>query len=168
MIKTMNDRTFGQGFNAVYQEGRLSLGLNFPIEAYSSPVPEMTDQIALARRAEEGGFAALWSRDVPLLDPSFGDAGQMYDPWDWLGYVAAQTTRIALGTGAIILPLRRPIDLAKAAASVDQLSGGRLIMGVASGDRPVEYSAYRGSVEEDTKMTSLKSNSLTNSVYSMD
>nr|WP_067293468.1 LLM class oxidoreductase [Marinobacterium profundum] len=139
----MIDRTFGQGFGSVYREGQLTLGLNFPIEAYVSPVPNMLDQITLARRAEEGGFAALWSRDVPLLDPSFGDAGQMYDPWVWLGYVAAQTAQIALGTGAIILPLRRPVDLAKAAASVDQLSAGRLIMGVASGDRPVEYSAYQ-------------------------
>lgn len=138
----MNERKFGQAYNAVYHEGELTLGLNFPIEAYSSPVPDMQHQITLAQRAEEGGFAALWSRDVPLLDPSFGDVGQIYDPWVWLGYVAAQTTTIALATGSIILPLRRPVDLAKAAASVDQLSGGRLIMGVASGDRPVEYSVY--------------------------
>ena len=96
----------------------------------------------MAQKAENGGFAALWSRDVPLFDPSFGDVGQIYDPWVWLGSIASQTSRIALGTGAIILPLRDKIDFAKAAASVDQLSAGRLLMGVASGDRPVEYSVY--------------------------
>jgi len=133
---------FGTGFHRVYRENNLTLGIGVPIEAYQSPVPEMQNQIELIQRAEEGGFAAVWCRDVPLLDPSFGDAGQMYDPWVWLGYIAAHTKSIALGTGSIILPLRKPMDLAKAATSVDQLSQGRLILGVASGDRPVEYSVY--------------------------
>jgi len=105
-------------------------------------VPLMQDQVALAQQAEKGGFAVLWSRDVPLFDPFFGDVGQIYDPWVWLAYIASKTSRIALGTAAIILPLRSKVDIAKAAASVDQLSAGRLIMGVASGDRPVEYSVY--------------------------
>ena len=138
----MSDKIFGNGFHSVYKENQLTLGIGVPIEAYQSPVPSMQNQIELIQRAENGGFAAVWCRDVPLLDPSFGDAGQMYDPWVWLGYVAAHTKSIALGTGSIILPLRRPIDLAKAATSVDQLSNGRLILGVASGDRPVEYSVY--------------------------
>jgi len=138
----MSDHTYGRGFHTVYAKDHLTLGIGVPIEAYQSPVPQMQNQIELIQRAEAGGFAAVWCRDVPLLDPSFGDAGQMYDPWVWLGYIAAQTTCIALGTGSIILPLRPPIDLAKAASSVDQLSRGRLIAGVASGDRPVEYSVY--------------------------
>ncbi|WP_136443884.1 LLM class oxidoreductase [Pacificoceanicola onchidii] len=134
---------FGQGYHRVFREGHLTLGLNFPIEAYPrNPVPQMRDQVALAQKAEAAGYAALWTRDVPLLDPSFGDAGQTYDPWTWLAFVAAQTRHIALATGAIILPLRRPVDLAKAAASIDQLSDGRLILGTASGDRPVEYQVY--------------------------
>ena len=102
----------------------------------------MRDQERLARRAEELGFAALWVRDVPLRDPSFGDVGQVYDPWVYLGWIAAQTRTIALATGSIILPLRHPLHTAKAAASVDQLSGGRLVLGVASGDRPVEFPAF--------------------------
>lgn len=138
----MSKRTFGNGFRSVYGKGHLTLGIGVPLEAYSSPVPSMSRQIERIKIVEQGGFAALWCRDVPLLDPSFGDAGQMYDPWVWLGYIAAQTSRIALGTGSIILPLRRRVDIAKAASSVDQLSDGRLILGVASGDRPVEYSVY--------------------------
>ena len=138
----MTKRVFGQGFNTCLAEGQLTLGMGVPIEAYTSPVPTMDNQIAMVKKVEQAGFAALWCRDVPLLDPSFGDAGQMYDPWVWLGYIAAHTSSIALGTGSIILPLRPSVDLAKAAASVDQLTRGRLLMGVASGDRPVEYSVY--------------------------
>lgn len=79
-------------------------------------------------------------RDVPVFDPNnFGDAGSVYDPFVNLGYLAGLTKNVALGTAAIVLPLRHPMMVAKAAASVDRLSGGRLILGVASGDRPVEY-----------------------------
>src|SRR4029079_1702567 len=85
---------------------------------------------------------ALWTRDVPLRDPNFGDVGQIYDSWVWLGWIAAQTPTIALATGSIILPLRHPLHTAKAAASVDRLSGRRLVLGVASGDRPVEFPAF--------------------------
>ena len=92
----MSKHTYGKGFHSVYQENQLTLGIGVPIEAYQSPVPSMRNQIELIKRAEEGGFAAVWCRDVPLLDPSFGDAGQMYDPWVWLGYVAANTNTIAL------------------------------------------------------------------------
>ncbi len=138
----MSNRTYGRGYHTVFRENKLTLGVNFPIEAYQSPVPEMQHQVELAKQVEALGFAALWSRDVPLLDPSFGDAGQIYDPWAWLGYISAHTSNIALATGSIILPLRPPVDIAKAAASIDQLSEGRLILGVATGDRPIEYSVY--------------------------
>jgi len=56
--------------------------------------------------------------------------------------LAAHTRDIALATGSAIFALRHPIDLAKAAATLDCLSGGRLVLGVASGDRPVEFPAY--------------------------
>ena len=126
----------------MFAPGRLTLGVFFPIEAFQRDEPTMRDQERLARRAEELGFAALWTRDVPLRDPNFGDIGQVYDPWVWLGWIAAQTRTIALATGSIILPLRHPLHTAKAAASVDQLTGGRLVLGVASGDRPVEFPAF--------------------------
>jgi luciferase-type oxidoreductase len=62
--------------------------------------------------------------------------------------LAAQTELIALGVASIVLPLRHPAHVAKAAASVDVLSGGRLILGVASGDRPEEYPALNMSFED--------------------
>ena len=80
-------------------------------------------------------------RDVPFHVPSFGDAGQTFDPFTYLGYLAAQTKEIALCTGSIALPLHHPVHVAKFAATVDQLSDGRIILGVASGDRPSEFPA---------------------------
>lgn len=130
------------GYQRMFAPGKLTLGLFFAIESYSGPIPTMSGQIALAQRAEELGFAALWARDVPLFDPTFGDVGQIFDPWPFLGYVAASTDTIALVTGAIVLPLRHPLHTAKAAASIDHLSNGRLVLGVSSGDRPVEYPAF--------------------------
>ena len=88
-----------------------------------------------------GQIAALWLRDVPFNVPSFGDAGQLFDPFVYLGYLAGQTDTIALGVSSLILPHRHPAEVAKAAASVDVLSEGRLLLGVASGDRPDEYPA---------------------------
>lgn len=130
------------GFEKMFVEDRITVGLFFPLEAYEGTFPTMRDQARLARRAEALGFAALWFRDVPLHDPNFGDVGQIYDPWVYMGYVAAHTERIALATGSIVATLRHPLHLAKAAASVDRLSDGRLVMGLASGDRPVEYPAF--------------------------
>lgn len=131
-----------RGFRKMFAEDRLTVGLVFPIEAYEGAFPTMRDQARLARRAEALGFAAVWFRDVPLHDPNFGDVGQIYDPWVYMGYVAAHTEDIALATGSIVATLRHPLHLAKAAASVDQLSGGRLVMGLSSGDRATEYPAF--------------------------
>jgi luciferase-type oxidoreductase len=140
----MNQFNKHKGFSRMFQENNLTLGLFFPIESYEGSIPEMDveKQMKLAKRAEELNFAALFVRDVPLYDPYFGDVGQIYDPWVFLGYLAAHTENIALGTASIILTLRHPLHVAKAAASVDKLSGERLVLGVATGDRPIEFPAF--------------------------
>ncbi|MDJ0708014.1 MAG: LLM class oxidoreductase [Leptolyngbyaceae cyanobacterium MO_188.B28] len=131
-----------RGYNSVFRPNRLSLGLVTPIESYPrGPEPTMERHIERVQLAEELGFSAVWLRDVPFNAPSFGDAGQTYDPFVYLGLLAGQTERIALGVASIILPLRHPAHVAKTAATADVLSGGRLILGVASGDRPEEYPA---------------------------
>jgi len=131
-----------QAYARVFRPRRLSLGLVVPLEHYEDgPVPSMERHVERAQLAEELGFGAIWLRDVPFNVPSFGDAGQTYDPFVYLGFLAAKTNQIALATGSIILPLRHPAHVAKAAATTDQLSGGRLLLGVASGDRPDEYPA---------------------------
>jgi luciferase-type oxidoreductase len=135
------------GYRRMFAPGRLTVGVFFPIEAYAGDRPTMTHQVELAQQAEAANIAALWVRDVPLRDPAFGDVGQIYDPWVYLGYMVAHTRAIALATGAIVLPLRHVLHVAKAAASVDRLSRGRLVLGVATGDRPVEFPAFGRSFE---------------------
>lgn len=140
MVNTFEQ--INKGFNDVFRPGLLSIGLVVPIEEYASnSVPTMQSHLERVELAEELGFKAVWLRDVPMHVPTFGDAGQTYDPFTYLGYLAARTKKIALGISSIALPLRHPLHVAKSAATVDQLSGGRFIMGVASGDRYEEYPA---------------------------
>ncbi len=113
-----------------------------PMARLENGVPDMTGQLELAARVDELGFAAMWARDVPFFDPSFGDAGQVYDPWVWLGMLAARTRRISLATAGIVLPLRHPFHTAKAAFTLDVVSSGRFLLGCASGDRPIEFPAF--------------------------
>jgi len=104
--------------------------------------PDLQRHADLARLADRLGFRALWVRDVPVYDPSFGDAAQVFEVFAYLGYLAGITERILLGTAAVVLPIRAPLLTLKAAATVQRLSGNRLLMGVASGDRPVEYPLF--------------------------
>ncbi|MDO6568904.1 LLM class flavin-dependent oxidoreductase [Alteromonas sp. 1_MG-2023] len=130
------------GFGTVFNNGHMSIGLVVPIESYPyGPVPTMQDHIERVQLAEKLDFKAVWVRDVLFNVPSFGDAGQMYDPFVYLGVIAALTKTISLGVASLVLPQRHAAQVAKAAASIDVLSGGRLILGVASGDRPEEYPA---------------------------
>lgn len=139
------------GFRRVFPRGRLTLGLFLPLDAGRAEHPEVdiVRQVELVRRAEAAGFAAVWLRDIPLRDPDFGDVGQVWDPVSYLGYLAASTSKIALGTGAVVAPLRHPLHLAKQAASIDHLSGGRFLFGVATGDRSSEFPAF--GVEEGSR-----------------
>lgn len=142
VVDSKRSFTDNLGFKQMFAPDRLTLGVFFPIEAFNGDQPTMKGQEELAVYAENSGFAALWFRDVPLRDPSFGDIGQVYDPWVYMGYITALTKRIALATGAIVVPLRHPLHAAKAAASIDRLSNGRLVLGIASGDRLVEFPAF--------------------------
>ena len=131
------------GYARVFQPGRVTLGLIAPFKGYpDGPEPDASDMGELAQLADELGFAALWVRDVPFLDPAFGDVGQGLDALVTLGLLAARTQRIALGTAGLVAPLRSPVHIAKAAASVARMTGGRFLLGLSSGDRPVEYPAF--------------------------
>jgi luciferase-type oxidoreductase len=145
MLMQVDDRTFPSinlAYDSVFRPDRLSLGLVVPLERYAdTSVPTMQRHAERVQLAERLGVSAVWLRDVPFNVPTFGDSGQMFDPFAYLGFLAAKTERIALGVASLVLPLRHPAHVAKAAASVDVLSGGRLILGVASGDRPHEYPA---------------------------
>ncbi|NVZ24664.1 TIGR03571 family LLM class oxidoreductase [Pseudomonas gingeri] len=131
------------GFTRVFRPGHLSIGFIAPLEGYpDSPAPTLANHAAMARLADDVGIAALWLRDVPFFDPTFGDVGQILDPMVYAGWLSAVTRNIAIGTAGIVAPLRDPLIVAKQAASVDQLLGGRLLLGLSSGDRPAEYPAF--------------------------
>lgn len=150
----MTDFSNHRGYSTMFKEEKMTLGLFFAIESYSGSVPEMNieQQIKTAKMAESSGFSALFFRDVFLNVPSFGDVGHIYDPWVFMGYVIAHTSRIALATGSIVSTLRHPLHIAKAAASADRLSGQRLILGLATGDRPSEFSAFQTSIDTRSEL----------------
>nr|WP_320135279.1 TIGR03571 family LLM class oxidoreductase [uncultured Amphritea sp.] len=105
-------------------------------------VPDMRLHKERIQLADRLGFSTAWVRDVPLYDPQFGDAAQVFEAFTYLGYLAGVTENILLGTAAIVLPLRQPWLVKKAANTTAELSHERLILGVASGDRPSEYPLF--------------------------
>jgi probable F420-dependent oxidoreductase len=92
--------------------------------------------VQLATRAEALGFASVWVHDHVFnaghVLRRIGDR-PYYEPLTLLSYVAARTERVGLGTSVLVLPYHNPIRLAKAAATLDVLCGGRLILGVGVG-----------------------------------
>ncbi|WP_082883556.1 LLM class oxidoreductase [Caballeronia calidae] len=128
------------GFQRLFRPDALTIGLILPLETHPGrPAPTMHDHVQMAQRAEALGFGALWMRDVPFYDPKYGDVAQVFEPMVYIAYLAAATRSIALGTTGIVLPTREPMYLAKQATSLDQLSGGRLVLGLSSGDRYSDY-----------------------------
>lgn len=107
----------------------------------------LADYAPIARRADELGFEAVWIPEhlVAPLEfqanypyrssgrPSFLPDTPFADAWVMLSHLAALTTRIRLGVGVFVLPLRNPFVVAKAAATAHELSGGRVLMGVGIG-----------------------------------
>lgn len=117
----------------------------FGINAGSTFRP--ADTIAAARLAEELGFDSVWSGEhvvvpSPWQAPSpMQPTDPILDPLVHLGFLAAATERLLLATGIIILPQRNPLVLAKQAASLDVLSGGRLLLGIGAGYLEPEMTA---------------------------
>jgi probable F420-dependent oxidoreductase len=107
--------------------------------------PEIAARVAQA--AEESGFDSVWTGEhVVLPDPQVPPSPvppgfPMLDPAVALGFVAAHTRNLRLGTGIIILPQRNPLVLAKALASLDVLSKGRLVFGIGVGYLKPEFDA---------------------------
>ncbi|WP_167679347.1 LLM class flavin-dependent oxidoreductase, partial [Rhodococcus sp. B10] len=102
------------------QAGGFSIGIEAPLDNDWTPLgeqarhaarrlpgePDLQRHAELARLADRLGFRALWVRDVPVYDPAFGDAAQVFEVFSYLGYLAGITEHILLGTGAVVLPIR--------------------------------------------------------------
>lgn len=99
--------------------------------------------VRFAQAAEEAGFSAIAFTDHPAPSDKWMRAGghDAFDPFAALGFCAAVTRRLRLMTLLLVLPYRNPLLAAKAAATVDVLSGGRLVLGVGSGYLRSEFAA---------------------------
>jgi alkanesulfonate monooxygenase SsuD/methylene tetrahydromethanopterin reductase-like flavin-dependent oxidoreductase (luciferase family) len=87
-------------------------------------------------RAEELGFDGAWTQEQPL------GSARTLSPLEAMTYAAGCTERLRLGCAVFVTPLHGPIHLAKAIASIDWLSGGRVDVGVATGGRSRRFSAF--------------------------
>jgi len=106
--------------------------------------PEMAPRtlVDLAVRAEELGVDTVWLPDHLLPPQPYGPAfGGVYEPLVTLAHLSARTTRVRLGTSVLVAPLRDPFLLAKQAATLDALSGGRFVLGVGVGWSREEFAA---------------------------
>src|SRR3989475_7677593 len=101
--------------------------------------PDIDELYRYAQRAEALGFESLWAWDHVILgvEPSF----PILDAVGTLTAIAARTEKIKLGTGVLVLPLRNPTVAAKAIGTLDVISKGRLILGVAAGWYAREFDA---------------------------
>ena len=122
-------------------------------------IEDVQDIVRLAVRAETLGLDSVWASDhvfnVSYVLKRIGNR-PYYDPLTILTYVAARTERIALGTSVLVLPYHQPMRLAKTAATLDVMSGGRLLLGVGVGVIEQELNAMgspyteRGSITDET------------------
>lgn len=119
----------------------MKIGFGAPVSgAWATP----ENLAAFAARAETLGYASLWTFQR-LLIPADGHADPPYrsvlDPMLALAYAAARTSRIRLGVALVNMPFVEPVYLAKQAATLDVLSGGRLDLGLGIGWSPLEFEA---------------------------
>ena len=121
--------------------GNLKFGLT-SVHAGANSYPEKMAHIAQV--VESAGFDSVWAGGHPVLSETqsrIPPTLRMPDPVVALTFIAAHTRTIRLGTGIILLPQHNPLILAKELASLDVLSGGRLIFGIGVGWSEHEYTA---------------------------
>lgn len=122
----------------------------------TGPFVDAAYAVELAQAAEEAGFDSLWTVEHTILP---GDYASVYpyaasgrvaggdsttplpDPLIWMSYIAAATKTIKLATGIIILPQHNPVIVAKQVATLDHMSGGRIILGIGVGWLKEEFDA---------------------------
>lgn len=145
--------------------GPLSYGMQLPIQSQSAIYAEPweagatpSDLAAIARTADRAGFAYLASCDHVAIPRRLAEAMSTvwYDPVATLGFLAGVTERVLLMSHVAVVGLRHPLATAKQYATLDHLSGGRLILGVGAGHVREEFDALgadfdgRGAVLDET------------------
>ena len=111
--------------------------------------------VACARATEAAGIDDLWLADHIAIPPdqSEGSGGRYLDPLATLAFLAGTTERIGLGTAVLVLPYRPPLATAKWVATIQELSGGRLLFGVGSGWMEPEFRAVGSPYERRGRTT---------------
>src|SRR4051794_36071317 len=117
---------------------RRRVGVQLPEVERAVPWPEM---VAMARAAEGAGFDSIWLGDHLLYDLPEGSRGP-WEVWTALAGLASVTERVELGPFVASTSFHAPAMLAKLAATVDAISGGRLILGLGAGWNQREYTAF--------------------------
>ena len=118
----------------------MKFGVHLP---QSGPAASAEAVRRVAEHAESLGFADVWVSDHLALPQGakYPPSSYILDPLVTLNWAAAATERIGVGTSVLVLPLRPPVLLAKSLASLDLMSGGRLILGAAAGWLEAEFDA---------------------------
>jgi probable F420-dependent oxidoreductase len=131
---------------------KFGVGVPTATEGLMYPVPyaSIGQAVELAIMTEELGFDSVWGNDhiasQRYVQAQFDDPPRYYDPLEFLAFVAAKTSRVRLATCVIVLPFRHPVVAAKQLATLDQLSGGRLVAGVGIGAYREEFEALHPGV----------------------
>ena len=128
---------------------KFSVGLPTGFEGVMLPIPFVApeDFVRIGRAAERMGYDSVWGNDhvttqryVRTLFPDRPPA--FYEVLVTLAVVGAATTRLRLGTALLVLPMRDPVWVAKQSATLDQLTGGRFILGTGIGAYREEFEAW--------------------------
>lgn len=132
-----------QGSTTVRSARSLKVGLCLPSgkAMLGGATARWADLLMLARRAEELGFDSLWLPDHVFLQLG-GEKGGAWECWSVLAALAATTTRVELGPLVSCTAYRNPALLAKIADTVDEISGGRLVLGLGAGWAESEFHAF--------------------------
>ncbi|MCZ4552311.1 LLM class flavin-dependent oxidoreductase [Gordonia rubripertincta] len=102
-----------------------------------------THDLGLGLLAEKHGFDSVWS-----AEHHFDDYSMCPDNMQIMSYLAGQTSRIKLGLGAVILPWNNPLRVVEKVIMLDQMSGGRVLLGMGRGLAKMEYEAFGIPMEE--------------------
>ena len=122
----------------------LKVGVQLPEVEYE---PRWTALSAMARMAEDVGLDSVWVGDHYLYRDAVGARGP-WEAWTQLAALAAVTSRVELGPLVAATAFHQPAVLAKLAATVDEISGGRLILGLGAGWNDVEFAAFGFPIEQ--------------------
>jgi probable F420-dependent oxidoreductase len=117
----------------------LKVGVQLPEVERVVRWPEL---VAMARTAEAVGFDSIWLGDHLLYRYGDGETRGPWEAWTALAGLAAATSRVQLGPLVASTSFHQPAMLAKLAATVDEISGGRLILGLGAGWNETEYRAF--------------------------